>query len=211
MPGVSRPDLPSGSPGFLFAALSRALQWTGWYSQWGWPPGSKGSKRDLRMQRMGPGASPDHGDGSGPPHLHTHKASLLWYACQPVSLHGLLFEIKLRRWIPSLGKSTTYLLTGDFPQRVLSLSLILPGVESPRAHSRKAVVSWDHCSDRQEARIDRLLFCGCSWFCLFCDRVSWIPGWPLTQCTAKDNLELLIPLHPPSQCLDYRHGSPCPI
>lgn len=69
MPGVSRPDLPSGSAGFLFAALSRALQlvakWTGRYSQWGWPQGSKESKRDLRMQRLGPGASPDHGDVPG--------------------------------------------------------------------------------------------------------------------------------------------------
>lgn len=150
MPGVSRPDLPSGSPGFLFATLSGALQsvakWTGRYSQWGWPQGSKGSKRDLRMQRLGPGASPETMEMSLVS-FFPHKASLLWYAGQPVSLHGLLFEIKRRRRSPPLGKSTTYFLTGDFPQRVLSLSLTLPGVESPSAHSRKAVVSWDHCSD----------------------------------------------------------------
>lgn len=54
---------------------------------------------------MGPGASPDHGDVPG--FFFPHKAFLLWYAEQPVSLHGLLFEIKLRRRSPPLGKSTT--------------------------------------------------------------------------------------------------------
>lgn len=67
------------------------------------------------MQRLDPGASPDHGDVPG----CFYKASLLWYAGQPVSLPDLLFEIKLRRNSPPLGESVTYLLAEDFPQRVL--------------------------------------------------------------------------------------------
>lgn len=43
----------------LSGALQSVAKWTGRYSQWGWPQGSKGSKRDLRMQRLGPGASPE--------------------------------------------------------------------------------------------------------------------------------------------------------
>lgn len=96
---------------FLLATLSRALQseakWTGGCSQWDWLQGSKRSKRDLRMQRLGSRASSEPGDGPG----RFYKAPLLRCVELPVSLRappkkGSWFETKLRRhFLPLLGAS----------------------------------------------------------------------------------------------------------
>lgn len=37
---------------------------------------------------------------------------------------------------------------------------------------------------------------------------SYIPGWPGTECVAKGDLELLVPLPPLPECWDYGHMAP---
>lgn len=136
----------------LPGALQSVAKWTGRYSPWGWPQGSKGSPGDLRMRRLGPQASPGHGDVPG----CFYKASWLWYAGQPVSLHALLFEIKL-----SLGWRVLVHTTGRLcPPGITALTL-------QRWHGPE---------------LTDYFFVVVAGFCLFCDRVSWIPGSNSVYC-----------------------------